>query len=77
MTAPTFDAHGWCHDMDAAPKDSGNVLVWAQPDGWGCPTVLIGGFYHGRWFTEECHSDRAPTRVTAWRPLPPPPTSET
>jgi hypothetical protein len=69
MTAPTFDAHGWCHDMDAAPNDGQQVLLWAScasGGGW----QRIGQFEADNlvWCGE-----RGTIRPSAWRPLPLPP----
>jgi hypothetical protein len=70
MTAPTFDAHGWCHDMDAAPKASETptrhdmLLLWdvdiSEP---------ISGWWDGTGWCDVI-GDVYPT---AWRPLPLPP----
>jgi hypothetical protein len=66
MTAPTFDAHGWCHDMDAAPLGE-PVFTWIGGDpviGERFSTGRLGWAGAGwRWSTEP----------TAWRPLPLPP----
>jgi hypothetical protein len=75
MIAPTFDAHGWCHDMDAAPRDGIDVMLWAQPESWMWPAMMLGEWCHSdnRWWTNECDTDSAPPHVIAWRPqlLPP------
>jgi hypothetical protein len=69
MTAPTFDAHGWCHDMDAAPKDANELLLWVNSYpviGWwqkAYPKPV------GVWRS----ADGVRADPTAWRPLPLPP----
>jgi hypothetical protein len=65
MTAPTFDAHGWCHDMDAAPNESRCLVRVGGETGVGS---RWGKSY--RWDVDGYFSAVTPT---AWRPLPLPP----
>jgi hypothetical protein len=64
MSDPTFDAHGWCHDMDAAPEDTQCL-------------VHVGGEAHTG--SRQGISDKwdvygyFPVTPVAWRPLPLPP----
>lgn len=76
-TEPVFDANGWCHDMNAAPRDGKPFLVsWPVLKGksWFIQAATWS-FAHDRFVIHWDHDDEVgPFR--AWRPLPLPPVKE-
>lgn len=74
---PEFDANGWCHDMEAAPRD-GTAFLVSWPSLIGMPWFIQAAKWHdvyGCLVIDWDHDDGAgPFR--AWRPLPLPPVME-
>lgn len=74
---PEFDAHGWCHDMSAAPRDGTPFLA-----SW--PSLIDQPWFIqvARWrddfddFVIDWDHDDEVGPFHAWRPLPLPPVKE-
>lgn len=82
---PEFDAHGWCHDMSAAPRDGTPLLLHSARALEQGRMVKRGGCAVDFWhdpkrddcgFTGWGKFNTQYWPPTAWRPLPLPPVKE-
>lgn len=69
---------GW-KPIESAPKDGTRILLSLSPvknakHTWG--SVRIGKWRRGGWALDMSGNYQPDTRIMAWMPLPPPPTTE-
>ena len=82
---PEFDANGWCHDMNKAPRDGTPLLLFSSIALAQGRLVKRGGCAVDFWhdpkrddcgFTGWGKFNQQYWPPTAWRPLPLPPVKE-
>ena len=68
------EREGWRSDMENAPKDETDVLVWCANTGE--QFVAYWCYAHSGWVYAHCHRTAIICKADRWRPLPAPPEGE-